>query len=1267
MRSEPSTASQSDDMTAFHFNPAKSTWTLLAAAVLWTTTNILSGIKATTGRNFPSFELPTQGQRPPACFDAFIAWHVLIVASIHKIARLASWALTQAMHSISCDVGYAAFLAGMPYFQCALPIWSGDFGIIIRFMTLWYHHPLWLAQSITATAAFYLSGGRSIAHVQLHKGGGGLCTSYGGGLTKYTASSLAGGGLVFVSGGTVSGPQLIMARQVAVSSNTPGLLTYLIAAIFVPPIVVPSFLACVIVMLMAISAAACALAADFLFLFWKLATDTKVHKKIAEGFVSASTLRGHSYVLAVGSCGYPASAFRIFIFYAILLAVEAGDDSTSSGYMRMPRFDGQRTSYRQWLLAFSAYVSLRYPDLVGIIDGTRDPPTPEDDQETRDLFLRHNRQVYGAIAQCVPEWLVNTLYMSSPNNGRAALLHLRVEYGVNTSMDRAAAMAKLHRCYLDPRAAIDINHVRYQYDSMREANTDLQNAGGTSLPDAALITLLDAAIARCTAYDHIRMFVTRARHDTFTAHFNDYLQTVRSEMQMADLAGEAPQHAAAYSALPPPPGRQRGGQLSSVFNANSKGSGKGSKGGKGGKDGKGKGKHGQIGKGGKGSYAGSSGAIIMCFRCTRMGHSRNDCRQPAVRCSQCGGDHAESLHNKPDLTFGQRRALMNDAQQRRPNARAAAAIPNMSGGGESMPILTEQANDLEIDEQDTDESGAFITFAPALPTSSVGERADRDTGGESLPHLTMLSEEYEEPLSTAMFAVAVPTHLGAVPVHDRASRVFQCASSTSMVDEGAASSSSSATPHTDTPLQRLGRMIIHRQQLEGVSMHTAPEVLDAIWHVGAPDAMMVADPTKRSLTWSEMRYIGFSQRSFCRSATRPDPPAGQSEVSIAEEDSARWRRDAAESAAALHREDLHLARVNAALFQISNDVLSTSVDDVHVRAGPAFHFADRAPLQPTGDADLDRLYRSFWALESFLDETADAPTSPSDDEESGREDDVDMDVWERARLAAIHRMFVAAEMSAHVTVLPADPLQWLDREDHVLAQDARTDLWPTGFSYQTPLVDADTPSLASSASSLASPPRKVGVDGVVSVGASAMDEVLQDGDLMCIVFRYIFDAAGLICSRVDCPCTSTHNGGESGHCCRTCFRGRACTHNVHRTPFYPIPPSRPARVALVCSTWREAWDEAQTDWVKRPYPAAAHWLQGIVYDVSVRARKDVDRLSREAASRLAMGVAAPGLSTSELIASIVAQEGNLYAAARVHERRLDAAATVTPCTCWWVL
>ena len=75
----------------------------------------------------------------------------------------------------------------------------------------------------------------------------------------------------------------------------------------------------------------------------------------------------------------------------------------------------------------------------------------------------------------------------------------------------------------------------------------------------------------------VRMFVSRARHETFTNHFNDYLQVVRSEVQMAELAGEAPQHAAAYAALPPPLRRHDGGQLSSVFSSNSKGYGIGGK------------------------------------------------------------------------------------------------------------------------------------------------------------------------------------------------------------------------------------------------------------------------------------------------------------------------------------------------------------------------------------------------------------------------------------------------------------------------------------------------------------------------------------------------------------------------------------------------------------------------------------------------------------------------------------------------------------------
>ena len=128
---------------------------------------------------------------------------------------------------------------------------------------------------------------------------------------------------------------------------------------------------------------------------------------------------------------------------------------------------------------------------------------------------------------------------------------------------------------------------------------------------------------------------------------------------------------------------------------------------------------------------------------------------------------------------------------------------------------------------------------------------------------------------------------------------------------------------------------------------------------------------------------------------------------------------------------------------------------------------------------------------------------------------------------------------------------------------------PTGLSYQPPLVDADAPSFASSAFSLVSPSRNVGGDDVDFLDRSASDAVLLDGDLLCLVFQHIFVATGPICSRVNCPCTSTYNGGELGHCCRTCFRGRACTHNIHRTPFHPLPPLRPGHVHReLFSCWR---------------------------------------------------------------------------------------------------
>ena len=134
-------------------------------------------------------------------------------------------------------------------------------------------------------------------------------------------------------------------------------------------------------------------------------------------------------------------------------------------------------------------------------------------------------------------------------------------------------------------------------------------------------------------------------------------------------------------------------------------------------------------KGGKGKSKGKGnlGTIIMCFRCARIGHSRVDCKMAPVRCSQCGGDHSDSLHTKSDLTVGQRRALMNDAQSRgRAAGRpvAAAAIPFEDYGGDSVPELSRAVHDqLGFDDADVnDDSGAMVRFAVAIPFDADNQR-----------------------------------------------------------------------------------------------------------------------------------------------------------------------------------------------------------------------------------------------------------------------------------------------------------------------------------------------------------------------------------------------------------------------------------------------------------------------------------------------------------------------------------------------------------------
>ena len=230
----------------------------------------------------------------------------------------------------------------------------------------------------------------------------------------------------------------------------------------------------------------------------------------------------------------------------------------------------------------------------------------------------------------------------------------------------------------------------------------------------------------------------------------------------------------------------------------------------------------------------------------------------------------------------------------------------------------------------------------------------------------------------------------------------------------------------------------------------------------------------RPVSWNEHRYMEFSRSS----AAVPGHPLGQTE---ADADSERWRGDAARAAARLHREDLHLARINSAIFQITNDVLSSSMADVHLRAEAVLRSEERAPSQPTDDAGLNRLYRAMWAMEVLLDESADQPENESDSEESESEAYDDLCVWERQRLAAIHRMFIGSEVTSQMIVVPTS-----------------VDHWPTGVSYTPSLVNADDPHIG---------PVYAGPDSYDTCSycdVHVMDEmgaVLFDGDLLCQIFQ----------------------------------------------------------------------------------------------------------------------------------------------------------------------
>ena len=114
-----------------------------------------------------------------------------------------------------------------------------------------------------------------------------------------------------------------------------------------------------------------------------------------------------------------------------LRTIMAADDTASTS-TRPPRFDGSNAGYRPWLILFAAYLSLRYPDLIGVFDGTDTDPGPGQ-ADLHAAWVRRNRQLYGAIIQAIPPWLATSLYLASPNDGAGALTRLLQDFGARTT------------------------------------------------------------------------------------------------------------------------------------------------------------------------------------------------------------------------------------------------------------------------------------------------------------------------------------------------------------------------------------------------------------------------------------------------------------------------------------------------------------------------------------------------------------------------------------------------------------------------------------------------------------------------------------------------------------------------------------------------------------------------------------------------------------------------------------------------------------------
>ena len=246
---------------------------------------------------------------------------------------------------------------------------------------------------------------------------------------------------------------------------------------------------------------------------------------------------------------WPARRYSWFVILMFLVHRAAGmndheGSSSSASKLRPPMFSGERADYTKWMIAFTVWVACYLQECAQLIEGTDpEPPKPEDlpgtttetnltaARTTHSKWETRNRKLFGAIGMAMPQWLMQSLYTSCLNSGVKAVDYMRASFSAvdGSGNDRAAAITRMQKSHIDPKADISEQDARTQYDSMMLAVSDLTAAGGAAPDQPMLISMFENALPQ--AYTVIRQMVRRQKHATLLAYYNDVLAEVRAELQ----------------------------------------------------------------------------------------------------------------------------------------------------------------------------------------------------------------------------------------------------------------------------------------------------------------------------------------------------------------------------------------------------------------------------------------------------------------------------------------------------------------------------------------------------------------------------------------------------------------------------------------------------------------------------------------------------------------------------------------------------------------